>query len=167
MCLRLASSRHCLPHTLPFGPCHPIQPPAQHQKHMRRLIHRLTLYEHPQLTQVTANLLIHDMGLPAHRVRALPMRTPVEIEGCRVTLLDANHVRGACGRSLAWCSSSAAACLGRSCAGAGLCLGLGLLAPAPRPCLWATPSALHMRLAHPGPAASPPWLRLSCSALVQ
>lgn len=42
---------------------------------------------------ITAALLIHDFGIPAKRVRALPMDQAVVVDGVRVTLIDANHVR--------------------------------------------------------------------------
>ena len=44
-------------------------------------------------SKVTAALLVHDFGLPPRRVRALPMDQAVTLEGVRVTLIDANHVR--------------------------------------------------------------------------
>ncbi|KAF5826937.1 hypothetical protein DUNSADRAFT_1711 [Dunaliella salina] len=46
-------------------------------------------------SEVTARLLIHDMGIKPNVIRALPMHTPIMIEGCRVTLLNANHCPGA------------------------------------------------------------------------
>jgi hypothetical protein len=42
---------------------------------------------------ITAKLLVHDFGLPAKRVRALPLDEAVVVDGVRVTLIDANHVR--------------------------------------------------------------------------
>jgi hypothetical protein len=46
-------------------------------------------------SQVTANFIIGDLRIPAHCVRALPMDTPVTVEGVSVTLIDANHCPGA------------------------------------------------------------------------
>ncbi|KAL6747553.1 beta-lactamase-like protein [Haematococcus lacustris] len=76
---------HCKTHFLThFHSDHTIGLP----KHF----HQGTIY----CSEVTAQLLLHDMGLqPASCVVALPMHTPVEVEGCRVTLVEANHCPGA------------------------------------------------------------------------
>ncbi|KAJ9526681.1 hypothetical protein QJQ45_017561 [Haematococcus lacustris] len=76
---------HCKTHFLThFHSDHTIGLP----KHF----HQGTIY----CSEVTAQLLLHDMGLqPASCVVALPMYTPVEVEGCRVTLVEANHCPGA------------------------------------------------------------------------
>ena len=46
-------------------------------------------------SQITASFITGDLRIPAHCVQALPMDTPVTIEGVSVTLIDANHCPGA------------------------------------------------------------------------
>ncbi|KAL6747556.1 beta-lactamase-like protein [Haematococcus lacustris] len=65
---------------------------SDHTIGLPKHFHQGTIY----CSEVTAQLLLHDMGLqPASCVVALPMHTPVEVEGCRVTLVEANHCPGA------------------------------------------------------------------------
>lgn len=46
-------------------------------------------------SEVTARLLVHDMGFPPGLIRVLPLHVPHLMLGCRITLLDANHCPGA------------------------------------------------------------------------
>ena len=55
-------------------------------------------------SKITAELLVHDFGIPAHRVCALPLDQPVTVDGVLVTLVDANHVSP-------WSSSSMLVCV--------------------------------------------------------
>ena len=44
---------------------------------------------------VTATLLIRDMGMPSHRICAIPLDEPTTIDGVEITPMDANHCPGA------------------------------------------------------------------------
>lgn len=46
-------------------------------------------------SQITAALCVRRLGIRAEQMAALPMDTPTEIHGARVTLMDANHCPGA------------------------------------------------------------------------
>ncbi len=102
---------------------------------------------------ITAKLLVHDFGIPAKRVRALPLDKAVVVDGVRVTLIDANHVRRPC--------PPCAACLRtrrRRAPRQGLNVGRASSAPAPS-CSCSTsataPARSPQRCARPGRPAPP------------